>query len=231
MFHAGRLSAAEPEVDGFLRLAGLSPGAAVLDLCCGVGRHALALARKGFRVTGVDRTRAYLDRAAAQAQERNLDVEFVCEDMRLFQRPGAFDAAIWFYTSIGFFEDDAEDLRVMERVFASLKPGGVLAIETRGREDVRRDFQERDWHEREDELILEERAPSEDWSRMEVRWIRVHGAKRGEARFNLRLYSSLELKGMLTRAGFREVETRGDLDGRPYDEEATRLVLLARKPA
>ena len=230
MFHAGRLSAAEPEVDGFLRLAGLSPGAAVLDLCCGVGRHSLELARRGFDVTGVDRTQSFLDQAAARVQAEGLNVEWVCEDMRLFRRPEAFDAAIWFYTSIGFFQDDAEDMRVMEHVFASLKPGGILGIETRGREDVRRDFQERDWHGRGEEFILEERSPAQDWSRMDVRWIRIHGAERGEARFSLRLYSSLELKRMLTHVGFREVEARGDLDGRPYDAEATRLVLLARKP-
>ena len=63
------------EVDQVVSLLGIGSGAHILDLCCGVGRHSLELARRGFRVTGVDRTRPYLDRASKQAEAEGLDFE------------------------------------------------------------------------------------------------------------------------------------------------------------
>ena len=77
------------EAEQILTLVHPPPGAAVLDLCCGPGRHSLEFARRGFQVTGVDRTARYLDTARAAATREGLTVEFVQEDMRHFHRPEA----------------------------------------------------------------------------------------------------------------------------------------------
>jgi 2-polyprenyl-3-methyl-5-hydroxy-6-metoxy-1,4-benzoquinol methylase len=77
------------EAEQILTLVHPSPGAAILDLCCGPGRHSLEFARRGFQVTGVDRTARYLDTARATATREGLTVEFVQEDMRHFHRPEA----------------------------------------------------------------------------------------------------------------------------------------------
>ena len=69
-------------MEKILRLTGVG-GGKVLDLCCGPGRHAVALAKRGFAVTAVDRTRFLLDHARARAAQAGLSVEFVLEDMRL----------------------------------------------------------------------------------------------------------------------------------------------------
>ena len=61
LFTEQRWEYAPREVGAMVSLLGLSPGARVLDMCCGVGRHSLEFARRGFRVTGVDRTGTYLD--------------------------------------------------------------------------------------------------------------------------------------------------------------------------
>ena len=68
---------ASAEVDQVVRLLDARSGAAVLDLGCGPGRHALALARRGFRVTGVDRTTHYLDAARRRAADQHLDLDLV----------------------------------------------------------------------------------------------------------------------------------------------------------
>ena len=57
------LKAAEIEASQAAVLLGVKPGAHVLDLGCGPGRHSLELARLGYRVTGVDRTACYLAHA------------------------------------------------------------------------------------------------------------------------------------------------------------------------
>src|SRR5689334_4942622 len=116
LFSRERVERAPAEVDGVIRLLDANPGARILDLCCGVGRHSLELARRGFVVTGVDRTAAYLERARHRAEQESLAVELVQSDMREFARPDAFDGAINLFTSFGYFENLADDLKVAQNL-------------------------------------------------------------------------------------------------------------------
>jgi SAM-dependent methyltransferase len=84
LFPPDRLAAAKTETDGVLKLLSLKPGARILDLCCGPGRHAVEMARRGYKVTGADRNKAYLERARKSAKGLGLEIEFVEEDMRRF---------------------------------------------------------------------------------------------------------------------------------------------------
>ena len=77
LFGAQRVANAATEVDQLTKLLQLESPAKVLDLCCGVGRHSLEFARRGFAVTGVDRTGVYLRRAQKQANNEGLEIEFV----------------------------------------------------------------------------------------------------------------------------------------------------------
>jgi SAM-dependent methyltransferase len=144
LFSQRRWSDAPAEVEKVVSLLGIGPGTHILDLCRGVGRHSLELARRGFHVTGVDRTRLYLDRASKQAEAEALKVEFVQDDMRTFCRPDAFDAVINLFTSFSYFEDPEEDRQVLLNVYRSLKPGGVFLLEMLGKEILARIFRERD---------------------------------------------------------------------------------------
>lgn len=239
LFPEESLQAAVGDVESLLRVAGVPDGCAVLDLPCGVGRHSLELARRGFRVTGVDRTRLYLDRAGASARERGLELELLQADMRSFRREGAFALAINLFTSFGYFEDAADDRKVLENFRVSLRPGGRLVMEMMGKEVLARIFRERDWQRVGDWLLLEERKVLRGWSWVEARWTLIDdrpGAGCGEARAPLqldlshRLYSAAELKALLDTAGFEAVEVYGDLAGSPYDPNAKRLVAVARAP-
>jgi SAM-dependent methyltransferase len=219
------------QVDGIVALAGLAPGAAVLDLGCGVGRHSLELARRGFRVTAVDRTAAYLAEARQRAAAQDLHPEWVQADMRHFVRPGAFDAAINMCTSFGYFDEPAQNLQVARNLHRSLKPGGVLILETIGKEILARIFQPRDWQELPGgRLFLEERRVARDWTWMENRWIVVEpDGRRREFSVTHALYDGAGLRALLLQAGFASVDLHGGLDGEPYDTRAERLVAVARK--
>src|SRR5689334_3318427 len=100
MFPDTRLAAAPSEVEQIITLSGRDKGR-VLDLACGPGRHSVAFARRGFRVTGVDRSPFLLERARANARDADVDVEWIESDMRDFRRPDAFDLAICLFTSFG----------------------------------------------------------------------------------------------------------------------------------
>lgn len=230
LFTEARIGSAAEQVEQALALLNVGPGAAILDLCCGVGRHSLELARRGFRVTGVDRSAAYLDTAKGRAASEGLSIEFVLEDMRRFRRPGAFDAVINLFTSFGYFEDQADDRMVLENVHASLKPGGTFVADVVGKEVLARIFRERDWQEFDDgTILLEERRVERNWSWIENRWIVLKDAQRREFRLSHRLYSAAELVALLESCGFSTVNVYGHLSGIPYDQNAKRLVAVARK--
>ena len=229
LFNPQRIADAAKQVDLILAMAGIPPGSRVLDLCCGVGRHSLELARRGFKVTGVDRTAEYLAEARALARQEGLDVEFVHEDMRTFCRPESFDAAINMFTAFGYFADPRDDRTVVENVHASLKAGGVLVMDLMGKEVLARVFRERDWDQNEGVLWLEERKVHNDWSWIEARWTMLKENQRYEHKVEHRLYAASELKALLRESGFAEAKAYGGLDGSPYDQNARRLVAVARK--
>ena len=229
LFPPRRVENAPGDVDNIVSLASVKPGMSVLDLCCGVGRHCLEFARRGYRVTGVDRTKSYLEKAARTASLGNLVLEFVEDDMRRFRRPDAYDVALNLFTSFGYFEDPEDDQRVIRNLRDSLRSHGVLVLELMGKEVLARVFEERDWQELDGLIVLEERHIKKDWSWAENRWIILKGSERTDVTFSHRIYSAVELSSLLIDCGFKDVDVYGDLAGSPYDHEATRLVVAARK--
>jgi SAM-dependent methyltransferase len=231
MFGTERWQMAANDAEPLAKLLDLKPGARVLDLCCGPGRHSLELARRGYPVTGVDRTTGYIARARALAEAEGLPVELVVEDMRRFVRPGAFDAVLSMFTSFGYFEDAAEDRLVLEHAFTSLRPGGRILIELMGREVLARIFRERVWDEEEDgSFLLQEHRLAPDWGWIDNRWILIRDGRSEEFRFGHRLYTATELGALLRSCGFADVQAFGSLAGTPYDHQAGRLVVRATKP-
>ncbi len=229
LFSAERVGAAVEEVEKILALVDFK-GSSILDLCCGPGRHAVALAKRGFSVTGVDRTRLLLDKARERGRAENVEVEWVLDDMRSFLREGSYDLALNMFTSFGFFDDREDDLKVLHNMFRSLKPGGACVIDVMGKERLAKIFQDTSSHEAPDgSIVVQRREIFDDWSQIRNEWIFVKDGKARSFKFHHRLYSGFELKDCLLRAGFSTVKLHGSLDGDEYGPDATRLVAVARK--
>jgi ubiquinone/menaquinone biosynthesis C-methylase UbiE len=229
MFTEEAWDAAPEQVSQALDLMGIEDSARFLDLACGPGRHSLELARRGFQVTGVDRTTEYLDEAHKRADREELDIEFVNEDMRHFSRPNAYDGAWSMFTSFGYFEQPSDNQQVLDNTFRSLKDGGVFLIELMGREVLARIFQARDWREVDGSIVLYDRHVERNWTIMRNNQIFIKDDRRLEFTITHWLYSGAELAGMLEESGFKSVELYGNLEGSPYDQTAKRLVAVARK--
>jgi len=230
MFDERTWEAADEQVGQIERLLGLEPGLRVLDLCCGPGRHTLALARRGYRVLGVDRTERYLEEARERADGEGLDVDLAHSDMREFVQPESFDVAINMLTSFGYFPDPEDDRRVIRNLFESLVPGGRMILDTVGKEILARIWEHKQWRERDGDFYLYERRVLDDWSWIENRWIKIDIDERHEYTVGHRLFSAFELKRLLAEAGFTDVRAYGGLDGGPYDTDADRLVVTGTKP-
>jgi SAM-dependent methyltransferase len=230
LFSQGRWEDAPAQVDGLLKLTETPPSSAVLDMCCGPGRHSLELARRGYRVTAVDRTAEYLESARSRAKSEGLQIDFIMEDMRRFQHPAGFQLALSLYTSFGYFEDPEDDMRVARNLCDALAAQGKLVVEIMGREVLSRIFRERDWQPIEGGgFFLEERNPSSDWTWMNSRWILIREGQIKEYNIAHRIYGGADLSRVLLESGFQKVELFGDLQGSPYNHTAKRLVVVASK--
>ena len=228
MFGEGAFARAPVEVESMLALAGISSGA-LLDLACGPGRHAAEFARKGFAVTGVDRSPFLLRKAAEHCKALGVErITWVQSDMRDFDRPKTFDLVTCLFTSFGFFESDADNRRVLARVRANLKPSGRFVLEVMGKETLARIYQPTgSTHVPGVGTVFMRRKFSEAFTRMENEWTYV--LEDGTVRvFSLRhwVYSAWELELMLRDAGFSDVQVFGDFKGGPYDPAAPRLVVV-----
>jgi SAM-dependent methyltransferase len=227
MFDEARWADALGQVESVLRLAGIHSGD-VLDLCCGPGRHSVAFAKKGFRVTGVDRSAFLLERARRHPEGST--VEFIHGDARDFIREGAFDLVVNLFTSLGYFATRDEDLRMLRSARLSLKPGGVLVMHLHGTETIAMLKNLTVWKEDpQGKIVIMHAEPLDDWQRMRNSWVLLDGERTRRFEFALNLYSGAQLAKMLETAGFGDVKLFGSLDGTPYDATATRLVAVARR--
>jgi SAM-dependent methyltransferase len=219
------------EVDFLLRALRPAPGARILDVPCGYGRHAAALARCGFRVVGVDLSRAML----AEARRRFAEgprLAFVRGDMRRIDFRDEFDAVVNLYTSFGYFTP-AQNQAVLRRLARALRPGGTLVVDHR---DPVYDatLPRRSWYRAgARRLILEDRRFDRRTRITEStqlvittrpRWVR-------QRRLRFQEFSLTQWRRMLRRAGLRLRQAYSGYDGRRYRPGATgRLIVVAERP-
>lgn len=229
MFPAERFDAAPREWASILDLVGETPRR-VLDLACGPGRHAMAAARQGLHVVGVDRSAFLLQKAQDRAVREGLEIQWVHADMREAVQTPAVDLVLNLFTSFGYFDDDSENQRVLQNAHDSLHPGGTLVVDVAGKEVLARIFSPHSVEDAPGGMIVHRRRVADDWRRMENEWVRLRDGVARSFHFGHWIYSGRELAEMLAWAGFAEVRLVGDFGGAPYGPEATRLVAIARKP-
>src|SRR5262249_26839941 len=140
-----------------------------LDLCCGQGRHAVPFARRGFEVTALDLNAVYLEKAEQAARAANVALKTVAADMREIPFDDYFYAIVNMYSSFGYLESDAEDLKVLKAAAKALKPGGRLMLDMLNREWAVVNYIQNDWHSGSDgTLYIERRNLDLATSRMHV---------------------------------------------------------------
>jgi SAM-dependent methyltransferase len=202
-------------------------GARVLDLCCGPGVFTVPLADRGCDVTGVDLSPAMLDRARKRSAGTGAQVQYVQADAREYEAPGAFDVVLSMFTSFGYFEDPADNARVLRTMHSCLAPGGTLVLDLAGKELLARRVTPPKVVQRGEDLMVQTDTVLDDWARLRSDWVLVRGDQVTRATLVWFVYSAVELRRMVEEAGFGRVEIFGGFDGRPYDENAERLVLRA----
>jgi SAM-dependent methyltransferase len=195
----------------------LRPGARVLDLCCGRGRHLPSL-----HALGIDLHLPSL---------RGLPA--TCADMRALPvKSGCLDAVTSLFSSFGYLESDEEDLRVLREVSRVLRPGGALFLDLLNRENALAGFAPSVQRVEEDgTLVVEQRTFDALASRLTTSFVLVapSGERTDSIGHSLRLYTLTELAKMLAAAGLHLTRTYGGFEGEEYALESVRMIAIARR--
>lgn len=218
------------QVDGVERMLGLAPEMRILDVCCGYGRHAIELARRGYRrVVGVDFSRPLLARAMRTARAEGLPVTFRLADVRRLPYRGSFDVALNLFTSFGYVADEAADLAALRGMARALRPGGRLLMDLLNREWLVRHFQPH----YQDETAL---GIVNNDMRFDLQTGRLHNVrsftKNGRRRamiVEFRVYALAELVRLLAATGLRYERAYGNFECSPYGMDSFRMIVVAIK--
>lgn len=199
-------------------------GQAVLDLACGAGRHACALASRGARVAGYDLSHPLL----LEARSRHAGA-LIRGDMRsLALADGSFDAVVNLFTSFGYFADDAEHEQVLREVARVLRAGGRFGFDFLNAPRVRATLVARDERSVGGRTVVQERELTPD-GRFVVKNIHVGEGEGLSFRERVRLLERYEVERMFLGAGLTVRTVMGGYDGSAWSADSERLIIVAER--
>lgn len=214
---------ARREVDKMMKWLALPQGAIILDLCCGMGRHSLALSEAGYSVTGVDLSEVLLQEARSQTGAGA--VTWIRSDMRQLPLDGGFDAVVNLFTSFGYFEEDEEQVKVLREIHRMLKPGGKFIIDFLNPDDVIRRLIPHSTREDGGTLIDESRRIEDGYVKKDIILTSKSGGKPRQYHERVKLYSLETFSTMISAAGLQIEAVHGNYDEGDYDaQHSTRMI-------
>lgn len=205
----------------------LETGMDVLDIACGDGRIANRLAAAGMRVTGLDFSKVFVDKAQADAQAMGVSVDYSIADMRSISWTSLFDAAFCWGTSFGYFSDE-ENREVLGSISKAIKPGGWFAVELNSAIWLLKNFRDSNKAERDGDVMIDHTRYDATTKRTETIRRIVRNGRERKIEFGTRLFDAPELTAWLTEAGFGQVELRDEKD-RLVGPDSRRMIAVARR--
>ena len=240
--HERGLEHSEPEaraVAGLLKKHGLPDGASILDVPCGIGRHAIHLAGMGYRVTGVDLSPVYIERASHFREKLELGdrLELNVGDVRKARevfRGRTFDAAINMWQSLGYW-DEATDVEILRQFHDLTSEKGLLVVDVLNRDNLVKYMTPFGLTRHDDGTEQHEhRRLNLETSHLELVW--EFYDRQGEdlmhkstAKVRFRVYALHELRARLQEAGWQPIEDYGSFQLDSVAPERKRLLVISSK--
>lgn len=237
-----RIKGTPQEIDRLLDLLdkeNLSPEN-TLDLACGIGRHSLELAERGFRIGGVDISKKYIEEAQKKAKQEDLaeKIEFQVGDMRnlpdLYPE-GKFRGILNLFTSFGYY-DEKTNREILSEAKKIVEPDGFFVLEIKNRDWLIKNFRRKGFNRYENWVVLEKRAFNYKTSRIEEKWtylkkVNNHYELLKKFEINHRLWSLHGLINLFSQTGWKVKEVHSGLRENKKEDlaEAKDFLVVAQK--
>ncbi len=232
--NAGSISKrdADYEVNQVLTFLEAKPSSHILDWCGGWGRHSIRFAQKGYKVTLLDFSEQYVQRAELEAEKQGVQLDTIVADFRNTPPGIQADYAVNLFTAgLGYLGKN-QDLVALKSLAAALKPGALFLIDTVNLFWIARNFSETSWYGSEDGDWLLERRNFDFLNNTNASvWIYRDKAEKTEQTKTgrIRLYNCAELSELLALAGFKPLKIYGGFDGSEYGFNSKRLIVVSQK--
>jgi SAM-dependent methyltransferase len=216
------------QVELLERALSLQADSKILDLFCGIGRHAIALAQKDHDVTAIDLVEDYISYIQKIAKDLP-NLRSICMDARDIEYLEAFDAIYLMFTSFGYFSD-AENEKLIEKIALALKPKGRVLIDLENRDYILQHFIHEKWRNKESGYLLERHTFNPMNSRQKTRriWVDKDGQSKSYTR-NLRLYNAHEILSLAEKSQLKLVYLWGDYNKKPFNVHSPRMIFTFEK--
>lgn len=246
-------SATEKQVD-FVR-NNVSAEGAVLDLCCGNGRHAVPLCKAGYSMVGLDISLCLLRIAKEKATEANVSLPLVRADMRFVPfRSGVFSAVVSLDSSFGYLPSKEEDVQSLKDVARTLAESGVFVVDVFNRERMVQRYGKGfgfglwrflfgllarfpqlaglfSWRGYPSFYLLQKGRVDSEGEVLQELWV-IRDKKTGGISVFwhvVRLYDFSQLQTLLGKAGLQFVRVYGNYERQEYSKSSSRLIVIADK--
>lgn len=200
---------------------------AVLDLCCGAGRHMALLEARGASATGFDLSRDLL----AHARQELPNSCLVRGDARLLPfKKGAFDRVLNLFSSFGYFDDDAEHLAMLSEMARVLSPKGRLFFDHMNPAKIRAGLVPESREER-DGLVIESRRSIDEDNQRVNKHVRITEGDEVFAEYteSVRLFAPSDFDALFKCAGLKITKRLGDFESNAFTENSPRQIIIAEK--
>ena len=223
---AGPDGSVRRDASALWNLLRLSSSSRVVDIGCGHGRYALALAEHGAAVVGLDFSASLLNRARDLAEELRTRVSWVRGDMRRLPCRAESVGGAVLMDAFGFFETDDEDAAVLREAARVLMDGARLVLKVVNGAIILNDFRATEEEERDGTRIVISNTLIFGPPRL-IQRVRVSGARGdGEYERRQRLYDVDEMRAALGHAGLAVVSLFSSLDGAEFEQAASQAMWI-----
>jgi 2-polyprenyl-3-methyl-5-hydroxy-6-metoxy-1,4-benzoquinol methylase len=218
------------EVDFMVPYFNLQKDSKVLDLMCGFGRHAIALAQKGIKVTAIDNLGDYVQEIQTAAETDNLPLKIIKTDVLIYCGTEQMDLVICMGNSLNFF-NAADTLTIFKNVAAQLKPGGHLLINSWTIAEIAfKNFKEKSWSEINGLKFLTDSKLLFHPTRIETESITIATDGNTESKQGIDyIFSINEMEVMLKEAGLTLIEIYSIPGRKKFSLGEPRAYLVAEK--
>lgn len=211
------------DVDFLEKAFGVQPGARLLDVPCGNGRHSIELARRGYRVTGIDLSDEFL--AAARAE---LDADWRLGDMRALElEPSTFDGAFCLGNSFGYLDQEGA-ASFLSSLAGALKPGSKLIVDTGVAAESLTHVQRR-WHNLGDLFMLSDPRYDALAGRLDIDYTFIRGGSIETRPASSYVFTAAAIRRMFEASGFQVLAANAGYAGEPYQLGSPRLIVISQR--
>lgn len=198
----------------------------ILDFCCGYGRLSKVFAKEGYKVTGIDLSELFIEKAIDIFKSENLSGEFRICDVRNFNESEKFDLGVNFFTSFGYFSNQENEL-TLRNFCSSIVKDGWIVLDYFNPDYIKNNLIENEQFEFDSSEIRIERKIENN----RVNKIITIKTRESEENYleSVMIYELNDLVKMFEQNNFVIQKTFGDYFGNSLSKESPRMIIFSQK--